>query len=261
MKKGILTLLSLLVAVFIGLYLFSSGKFETSHLKNAQRQEALGRNQAAVSDYCAALEKAADGRRIPNIPDKVAAANLTPSLWQNEIAEFILWLGAYKQARAEVGAIFEGLDRCASGATHDNFIYDIKQQKAAFDAYKCLWQQVFCPEKPSLASDQTGLIKKAFEQGDVIVTLLGNSTYSYEVGLVNKESGKRTIVTVELDKNPSFLVKPGAYYAVCTSKKLFASSGRGKSGWTSNTEALVFNVPDTVTVFSASLRTEVNRQK
>jgi hypothetical protein len=257
MKKGILTLLSLLVAVVVGLYLFSSGKIETSHIKKAQRQEALGRNLAAVSEYCAALEKATDGRRIPNIPDKVAAANLNPSLWQNEIAEFVLWLGAYKQARAEVGTIIEGIDRCASGSAHDNFIYDIQQQKAVFDVYKSLWQQVFCPEKPSLDSDQTGLIKKAFEQGDVIMTLLGNSTYSYEVGLVNKESGKRTIVTVELDKNPSFLVKPGAYYAVCTSKKLFAY-GRG---WISNTEALPLSVPDTVTVFSASLRTEVNRQK
>lgn len=89
------------------------------------------------------------------------------------------------------------------------------------------------------------------------MTISGNSIYSYTISLVNRASGKRTDIPVEQDVTRSFLAKPGRYCLVMKSTTMF----QDKREWLSGEEAVSFEIPDSVTVVSALLRTEVGRSR
>ncbi len=256
MNKQLLTLLSIVcVVVIIGVIAFvvAPKKAASKEVKAAQTQEQSGQFEAAMSSYSAALLNLSDGRRFPGIPDKTTAANLNPKTWETPIAEFVDWLNVDKKISADASVLVDGLTRCMPQVKYENFVFDFKMKKASMADYKALWQQVFCPEPDCPA----GTIEKAFTQGDVIATLRGNSIYSYSLSFVNVESGKRTDVPVEQDMNPSFLLKPGKYCVIVKSTTMF----QDKREWISGQEAVPFAVPDSVTVMSALLRTEVGRAR
>ncbi len=256
MNKQLLTLLSIVVvAAVIAVIAFTVApkKAATSGAKSAAALEGAGKYDAAMSAYAAALVELTEGRRFTGIPDKTTAANLNPQTWEKPIADFVDWLNADKKMPSEVSSLFEGLDRCMPQVKYENFVYDVKMKRAPLADYKALWQRAFCPEPNCPAA----VIEKAFSQSDAIVTLSGNSIYSYNVSLVNRESGKRTDIPVEQDVTPSFLAKPGKYCLIVKSTTMF----QDKREWISGEEAVSFEIPDSVTVVSALLRTEVGRSR
>jgi hypothetical protein len=265
MNKQILTFLSIVVAVAIIAVVVlkvGPGKVATSNVKSAQGLENSGEYDKAMSEYASALIAKTEGKTFPNIPDQINAANLkvahlNPQTWQKPIAEIVDWLNVDKKPSSEVPQLFEALARCEQKVNYKNYIFEIKMNKVSLDQYKMIWRQLFCPE----SSLQTGLIEKAFSQSVVIMTLTGNTIYSYEADFVNRASGQRINVPVELDKAPPFLIKPGSYFLVFKSKAMFQHGFQTEKGWTSSTEAVSFTVPDSVNVITAMLRTEVERKK
>jgi|GEM_PF-1329426 hypothetical protein len=256
MNKQLLTVLSIVVvAAIIAVLAFTVAprKAATSGAKSAAALEQSGKYDAAMSAYAAALVKLTEGRAFTGIPDKTTAANLNPQTWEKPITDFADWLNVDKKMPPAVSPLMEGLDRCMPQVKYENFVYEVKMKKAALADYKALWQRVFCPE-PNCPE---AIIEKAFSQSDAIVTLSGNSIYSYSVSLVNRESGKRTDISVEQDVTPSFLAKPGKYCLVVKSTTMF----QDKREWISGEEAVSFEIPDSVTVVSALLRTEVGRTR
>lgn len=254
MNKQMLTLLAIVcAAIVVAVIVFAvvPKKAARSGAKSGQTLEQSGQFDAAMSAYASALVKLTEGRRFTGIPENTTAANLNPKTWEKPIADFIDWLNAGGKAAPEVAELIEGLNRCMPKVKYENFVFDVKMKKAAAADYTALWRQVFCPG----ATCPSAIIEKAFAQSDVIVTLRGNNIYSYSVSLVNCESGRRTDVPVEQDMTPSFLAKPGKYCLIVKSTTLF----KDKREWISGLEAVSFTVPDSVTVMSALLRTEVGR--
>jgi hypothetical protein len=259
-NKQILTLLSVVVVICLigaAFFVVAPKKMASSDLRIAQKLENTGSYDEAMASYAYGIVSMTHGKTFPHIPDKTTAANLTPNTWQKPIADFVDWLNTDKKISSEVSAAIKAVARCEPQVDYENYIYDVTMKKVPLEHYKVLWQQLFCPE----LSDQTAIIEKAFSQSAVIMTLAGNSNYSYEVNLVDCTSGKRINVPVDLDKTPPFLVIPGQYCLIFKSKTMFQHGLQSGKGWTSGAEAVTFTVPDSVNVIFAKLRTEVGRKK
>ena len=255
--KNILTLLSIvLLFLAVGAVLFT-GRMASSDIKRAARLAASGNCDKAVSTYAAAVTSMTDSRSVPYVPDRVQALNLNPQTWQKPIAELVGWTVAYKAMPVNLAAALDAMDRCTTSVMHENFIYGVTAKKVGLDEYRSSWEDVLCPEKASGGSVSVPAIEKAFASGLSLMSIKGNSTYSYDVRLINRENGKQTNAAVDCDKVASFPIKPGRYAVVVSSKTLF----HGGQGWLSAKEVVPFVVPDSTMVITAYLKTEVHRQK
>jgi|WetSurMetagenome_2_1015567.scaffolds.fasta_scaffold00130_12 hypothetical protein len=254
MNKQVLALVVILcVAVTIAVIFFAVAprKAAQSSAKSGRELENSGKYDAAMSAYASALVKLTEGRRFIGIPDRTTAANLNPKTWEKPIEEFVDWLNVGKHISSQASALVDGLERCMPKVKYENYVFDVKMKKAAAADYAALWRRAFCPE----ANCPQVVIDRAFAQTNVIFTLGGNSIYSYAVSFVDCASGKRTDVQIDKDMTPSFLMKPGKYCCIVRSTAMF----QDKREWISGREAVMLTVPDSVTVMSALLRTEVGR--
>ena len=255
--KNILTLLSIvLLFLVVGAFLLT-GRLASSDIKRAERMAASGDCDKAVSIYAGAVISMTDSRSVPYVPDRVQALNLNAQAWQKPLSEFVAWATSYKPMPANLASALDAIDRCTTSVMRENFIYDIKTRKAGLDEYTSDWEDALCPEKASGGPKAVPTIEKAFLSGLALMSISGNATYSYDVRLVNRETGKQTNVAVECDKVISFPIKPGRYAAIVSSRTLF----HGGQGWLSGKEALPFEIPDSATILSVMLRTEVHRTK
>ncbi len=254
MHRQLLTLLSIVAIagiVVVAAFIVMPKNTISSDRHAGRALENAGKYDEAMSAYAMALVKLTGGRTFAEIPDKTTAANLNPQTWEKPIADFVNRLDQSGVMPLPVSSLLQDLDRCAPQVTYENFVYDVTMKKASLSDYRARWQKVFCPEPNCPAS----VIDKAFSQRDAIVTFSGNSIYFYKVSLINRETGSRTDIAVEQDKTPSFLAKAGKYCLVLKSSTMF----RNKQMWISGAEALPFEIPDSVTVISAALRTQVGR--
>jgi hypothetical protein len=255
--KNVLTLLSIVLFFLVVGALMLTGRMASSDIKKAARLAASGNCDKAVSSYAGVAVTMTESRSVPYVPDRVQAMNLNPQTWQKPIAELTEWAASYKTMPANLTATLDAMDRCTSGVMHENFIYGVKTKKVGLDEYKSAWEDMLCPEKASGGSVSVPAIEKAFSSGLSLMSVVGNTTYSYDVHLINRETGKQTNAAVDCDKVVSFPIKPGRYAVVISSKTLF----HGGQGWLSGKEAIPFAIPDSATIISIMLRTEVHRAK
>jgi hypothetical protein len=255
--KNLLTLLSIvLVFLAVGAFLLT-GRLASSDIKKAARLAASGDCDKAVSNYASAVIAMTDSRNVPYVPDRAQALNLNPQTWQKPIAEFVEWAKAYKSVPANLAPALDAIDRCTTSVIHENFIYAVKTRKVGLDEYKTAWENALCPEKASGGSVSVPAIEKAYSSGLSLMSVSGNSIYSYDLHFINRENGKQTNVFIDCDKVSSFPVKPGRYTVVMSSKTMF----QGGKAWVSTKEAAPFYVPDSVMIIASYLRTEVHREK
>ena len=255
--KNILTLLSIMLLLLAVGAVLITGRLASSDVKKAERLAASGNCDKAISTYAAAVTSMTDSRTVPYVPDRVQALNLNPQTWQKPIAGFVEWAVAYKAMPANLAAALDAMDRCTTSVMHENFIYGVTAKKAGLDEYRSAWEDALCPEKASGGSVSVPAIEKAFSSGLSLMSIKGNSNYSYDVRLINRENGKQTNAAVACDKVASFPMKPGRYTVVVSSKTLF----HGGQEWLSAKETVPFVVPDSTMVITAYLKTEVHRAK
>lgn len=260
--KNILTLLSIVLLLVVAGVVLITGRMVSSDIKRAERLVASGNCDKAVSSYAAAVISMTDSRTVPYVPDRAQAMNLNPQTWQKPIAEFVEWTTAYRSIPPKLAAALDAMDQCTTNVYHENSFYGVSAKKAKLAEYTAAWENALCPEKASGAAVTVPAIEHAFSSGLSFMTINGNSNYSYDVHLINRESGKQTNVALECDKVASFPIKPGKYTLVVSSKTLF-TGGRfqGEKAWLSGKEAVPFTIPDSATIVSAYLKTEVRRPK
>jgi hypothetical protein len=255
--KNILTLLSIVLLFLAVGAILLTGRLASSDIKQAARQAASGDCDKAVSSYAGAVIAMTDSRNVPYVPDRAQAMNLNPQTWQKPIAELVKWGTADKSMPPNLTEALNAMDRCTTSVIHENFIFGVTTKKAGLEEYTSAWEDLLCPEKASGGSVSVPAIESAFSSGLTLMSIKGNSTYSYDVHLINRENGKQTNAAVDCDKVVSFPIKPGQYAVVISSKTLF----QGGQGWLSGKEAIPFTIPDSATIVSVMLRTEVHRTK
>lgn len=252
MKKIIISFL-VIACVFVTILIVVSKK-SSEALTNARKLENTGNFQQALSFYLLSLSQLTDTRPVPSKTKAVATA---PETWKKELDNYLSWLLISKTPRSsELQSVIEAVDRCSKQVEHQNGILDLSIKKASLQDYQRLWKNIFFPEGMELPDNQLLLIQKAMDIGVSIISLSGNANYRYEGGLVNCATGKRTDFTVYNDGQCSLLLMPGNYYALVTAKAVFPS---GKV-WVSSQDVLKLTVPDTTSLISAKLKTDLKRR-
>jgi hypothetical protein len=252
MKKVIIAIL--VIACIIGTVLIVVSKKSSDPLNNARTLENAGNFPQALSSYLLALSQMTDTRPVPS---KTKAVATPPETWKKELDNYLSWLMIAKSNRSNnFQTVIEAIDRCVKQADHQNSIIDVSIKKAALQDYQRLWKTIFFPEGMELPENQLLLIQKAMDNGVSMVSLSGNSSYRYEGGFVNCATGKRTDFQVYTEGLSSLLLTPGSYYALITAKAVFPS---GKV-WVSPQDVVTLTVPDSTSMISAKLKTDIKRR-
>jgi len=255
--KNILTLLFFILVIGIAGFMLLNSRIKIPDAKKAAHFAATGDCTRAVSAYASVVTGLTDAKNAPAIPDKYQAANLNPQSWHKPVSEFVDWLLVSHTPSQKLLETLEAMAHCTTNLTHENFIFNIKKQAADSLAYMAKWQQLFYPEMADGAFDSASAAPKAFQNGLSVLSISGNSIYSYEIHLICPATGRQINAAIPCDQVISFPVKPGQYLAIVSSRKMFSA---GQS-WFSAKEALPFEVSDSVAIITASLRTEVSRIK
>jgi hypothetical protein len=255
--RNIITFFSIFILFLVVGAILLTSKLATSDIKKAARYAAVGNCEKAISGYGQAAIAMADARKLPYVPDKAQAMNLNPQTWQNPLADFVDWAISIKKFPENLSSTLALMDACTTSVSRENSLYAITYTKASLEQFTAAWKNALCPEKMQNDTMSYPIIEKAFSSGLCLVTVSGNSIYSYELNLICRESGKLTIVGVDCDKQVTFPLKQGTYAAIVSGKKMF----EGGRVWVSQKESIPFMVPDSATVLTACLKTEVKRGK
>ena len=252
MKKVFISFL--VIACIVCAVLVAVSKKASEPLNNARKLENSGDFFHALSSYLSALSQMTDARPVPS---KTKAIATTPETWKKELDDYISWLLIQKNAQSnDFQSVIAAIDRCAKQVDRQNSIYNISIKKASLPDYRRLWKDLFFPNGMELPDNQLPLIQKAMDIGVSIITFSGNASYRYEGGIVNCATGKRTDFTVYNDGQCSLLLMPGTYYALVIAKAVFAS---GKV-WTSPQDVLTLTVPDSTSLISAQMKTDLKHR-
>jgi hypothetical protein len=252
MKSVFISILAI-VCVSAAILVFLSKK-SSEPFDLAVKEENAGNFSMAFSQYMASLLRVTDPRPIP---DKALAMASKPDAWRQRLDDYLSWLLSTKDAASPVlQTAMQAVERCNKSVGHVNDVYDLSIKKATLDEYRRLWKSIFFPEGMQLPENQQALIQKAVDNAVSIISLTGNVNYRYEGGFIHCVSGKRIDFKVFNDGNASVLLAPGTYFLTLTGKAVFPS---GKT-WTSPQEALQIVIPESASIISMKLKTDIKRR-
>jgi hypothetical protein len=252
MKTIIISLLAL-AGIGIGVYFFSYKKGSEPYLE-ALKQEQAGNFPLAMSHYISALMATTDVRPPPSKSQAMASSS---EAWIRELTSYITWLLTVKAPSKRLSDIMNSIERVGKNIENQNNIVDVSVKKAAVEEYQKKWNAIFFPEGKMPPSSQQQVIEKAMDTAVSILTLIGNTNYRYDGKAVNRATGKCLEFTVFNEGQFSFLIPPGTYYLIVTSKASF----QGGQMWVSPANVITLAVPDSTSLISGKLITDIRRRK
>ena len=252
MKNKILFFVSVAFLIVAGAFVLNS--MSVMGLKSYGLGKGLQNEMDIMSfDILAATAS----KKIPAIPDPIQAANLNASVLQKPLEYIVDWQVSHKSPSSKFKKIAGSIYQCTTCIVPQNSLTSTQEKELSQDEYTANLTQYFCPEKQGGVLDSSATMKKAFANTLSLLTLVGNTTYSYSVSVVNIATGCRLDATVEQDKRVSLPICAVANVVIVSSKTLF----KGSQGWQSHKEILHVIVPDVVSDITTYLKTEVYRKK
>jgi hypothetical protein len=252
MKKIIIGILIISALASAGYYLVS--KRQSKSLSEAVALENSGNYSKALEIYISALKSIADFKDQPN---KAMAMTASPDTWKKELDNYLAWLINAKNFQTDyLQNITGAIDRCRKHVVNPNEIEKIESNKVQLADYQKAWNAVFYPTGKTPPEIQEQVIEKAIDTSVSILTLLGNANYRYDGFIVNLSTGKKVDFSVFNDGSASLLTTPGNYLLIVTGKAAFP----GGKVWVSPQGAFFFSAPDTTSLISIKLKTDVRRK-
>jgi hypothetical protein len=258
MKNNIIISVIVIVILFVA---FAGHKYYQSPsyaIKTAQAKENKGECKAARADYFEALRRSTDSRAVPFIPEKFKARVLDPSLWHKDLGDYINWLFTESKSQPQtVQNLLEHIAGCTTAVEKENYYLVDSMKLVPFDKYRNRWVEVFYPETAQVPPGQLPLIERSFKHDLSIVTFHGEKSFSYEVNIVDCLSGKKSDFKIDYEREISVPLRPGTYCFFSLSKKSYSA----KQEWISDRAMLPFTAPDSSSIISIYLKTQVLRKK
>jgi hypothetical protein len=217
------------------------------------RQEQAGNYPLALSHYIASLAGMVDARPLPSKAQGMASA---PESWLKELDAYINWLSFPSARPQQLPAVIDGISRVGKHIENQHSIIESPPKKTTIDDYTKAWNSIFYPEGKTPPPGQRSIIEKAREGSFSILTLVGNMSYQYEGKAVNRTTGKSHDFIVFNEGQFSLLAAPGNYYLIVTGKAKFQSG----QVWVSPANVLAITIPDTASLVTVRLSTEVKRR-
>jgi hypothetical protein len=251
MNKTVLSLLAIAgtIACIVG---SGCGKINDPY-SEALRQEQAGNYPLALSQYVASLMGMTDARPIPSKAQGMAS---TPEIWVKELEAYVDWLSTPAGRPKRLPAVIDAIGRVGKHIDKQHSIIELPRKKTSPDDYAKGWNSIFYPEGKTPPPGQQPIIKKAMDTSISILTMVGNMSYQYEGKAVNCKTGKSLDFTVFNEGQFSLLTPPGNYYLIVTGKAKFQSG----QVWVSPANVLAITVPDSASIITVRLATDVKRR-
>ena len=252
MNKIIVPLLVIAGVIFAVYFFGVKGSLEP--LSEAVKLENSGNYSRALDLYISALTAMADNRSLPSKSQAMASS---PDAWKKELDTYLTWLIApksYPSSSFQTAA--DAIDRCGKHVETANSISEMKIVKATLPDYQKAWNAIFFPAGKAAPESQETVIEKAIDTSVSILTLIGNTSYRYEGCVINRMTEKRMDFSVYNDGRFSLLAPPGNYFLFVTGKAVFPNG----QVWISGVSALQLTVPDSTSLLTVKLKTDVKRQ-
>jgi hypothetical protein len=192
-----------------------------------------------------------------SLPSKAQAMASSPEAWIRELTSYLTWLTATAAPSKKLADILSSIERVGKNIENKNNLVEVSVKKATVEDYQKKWTSIFFPEGKTPPSGQQQVIEKAMDTSVSILTLIGNPNYRYDGKAVNRTTGKTLDFTVFSEGQFSFLIPQGNYYLIVTSKASF----QGGQTWVSPANVIALAVPDSTSLLSGKLITDIRRRK
>ncbi len=252
MRTIIISLLAV-AGIAVGVYFFSYKKTSEPYFE-ALKQEQAGNFPLALSLNISALMSLTDQHPIPG---KAQAMASSPEAWIKELTSYLSWLTKPAAPPQKFTDILNSIDRVGKNIENQNNLVELAVKKASGEDYQKTWNAIFFPAGKAPPSGQQLIQKKAMDASVSILTLIGNPNYRYDGKAVNRATGKSLDFTVFNEGQFSLLTPPGTYYLIVTSKASF----QGGQAWVSPANVITIAVPDSASLLSGKLITDIRRRK
>jgi hypothetical protein len=219
----------------------------------AVNQEQAGNYPLALSLYVSSLMGMTDSRPMPS---KAQGMESPPKTWVKELKNYVDWLSTAPPTPERLPIVVDAITRVEKHIENQNYFTDLSLQKAPVQDYAKKWNSIFYPEGKTPPPDQQPILEAAMAASISILTMIGNASYRYDGKAINRATGKCIDFTIFNEGQFSLLAPPGNYYLIITSKATFPSG----QVWISSTNALTIAIPDSTSLLSIKLNTEVKRR-
>ena len=251
MKKIII---SLLATAGIAITAISTGCNEIRDpYPEGLRQEQAGNYPLALSNYIASLTGMTDSRPLPSKAEGMAS---TPERWLKELNAYIDWLTSSAGRPKRFPVVVDAIGRIGERVENQHYITESPRGAITIGDYTKVWNSIFYPEGKTPPSGQQSIIEKAMNASVSILTLVGNISYQYDGKVINRTTGKSLDFTVFNEGQFSLPITPGSYYLIVTGKAKFQLG----QVWVSPANVLTITVPDSTSLLTVRLNTEVKRR-
>jgi hypothetical protein len=252
MKSVIISLL-VIAGIVAAVYFFSYKKTSEPY-NEALKQEQAGNFPLAMSLTISTLMAMTDTRPVPS---KSLAMTSSKETWIKELTAYATWLITASVPSKRLTEVMNAVDRIGKNIENQNNLVNVSVQNAAMDDYQKKWNSIFYPEGKTPPPAQQTILEKAMDTKVSILTLIGNPSYRYDGKAVNRTTGKSIDFTVFNEGQFSFLIPPGTYYLIVTSKASFQAG----QVWESPANVLVLTIPDSTSLIAGKLITDIKRRK
>ena len=255
MKKAVIMIL-VLVAVTSSIIGIINIK-KKSPLDIAMKAELEGKYDIALQNFIAAVLKSTHSLEYP---DKEKITVYSEIDWPSKVTQYLSWITySLPFDNKDFQLAFEGVKRCSSYVTNNNFITKKKPEVLDQKEFSKIWKATFFRENDAATSHEK-LINRAIKDSLCFLKIRAMNGYVYNSNLLDLHTGKITSFILYPNSTISLLVNPRKYFLICNSEARFVEGLSGKT-WRSAENIIPFDFSQQNTLHMVTLKTRVNRKK
>jgi hypothetical protein len=255
MKKGMVFFaIALIVAAGVVTALRLRG---TAEVATATAAESKGDYKTALSRYCDALNGLFSSLAVPDVNRSKV---IPPASWKRDMENYAAWVSgssSEKIARTKRGSIIAAIRRTAGRVHADNFLSNASVKQLSVEQYVALWNSAYFAQGVAIDSGHAALAAASFGKAISIVKFSAQTSYTYEIALIDTVAGRRTTFAVYPEASTLVLAAPGTHLLICKS----SYQPEPTQIWRSAPSVTSLTVPPAPSLVSFTLETQVLRNE
>jgi hypothetical protein len=253
--KNVITVLLVLLVIAAGIY-FAMKLHVTESAKTAAAAESKGDYKEALSQYVKALYKA-----IPSVatPDINRSKALPPASWKKEIEKYAAWSLDRSSTLIDPAKKRLLLDAIARNASHvdtQNFLVSDSVKAVTPERYASLWNQAFFARGVPVDPNHASLAADCFNKAISMIVVSAPVSFTYEISLIDTQTGCRTNFTVYPEGSTYVLAAAGNTYVLVCESSYQPEPGKI---WRSSPAIIPLTVPPKTSVMNCFVKTWVKK--
>lgn len=255
MKRIIVFILTIVLILAIVFFSFHKYKQSTSPLRKADQFISSGQIQNAFDKYTEALIKISPAMKVPDFNKSKV---VSPSIWKNDLIKYVEWICLPSPVPEDFNRVVDILIKHRGNYDRSgNKIVNLSIKPVPLNSFVNEWKNSFYASTAEIDSSHLQIASGAHFRNISFLKLSADKGFTYEVNLINLNTGKQTFYTVFSEGSKSVLVYPGDYLILCKSNVTFSSG----EIWKSTNTVTPLIVPQTPSIITGIIITKIQRQK